>query len=89
VCKTPQDFESKIETLSTDFEKKVFIARIFDTPNLKLNTPEWKTALRKYTTEILQIREVNAPFATHNPPSGPLPFTPGWKPSETVESQEG
>ena len=81
-CKTPEEFEAKFETLQTDFEKKVLLARIFDTPNVKLNTPEWKTALRKHSTLILEIKDLNKPFASMNPPNGPLPFTPGWIPSE-------
>ena len=78
---TPSEIEAKIESVSTDFEKKVILCSVFDTPKLRLDTPEWKVVLRKYKKEILEIRELNKPFTDiSKSPDGPLPYTPGWIP---------
>lgn len=69
------ELESLLESVDSDFEKKVILVSILDDTTI---SPELKTLLRKYSKEITEIREVNQEFIDSKITS--LPFTPGWYP---------
>jgi len=74
---TPESFEQMMESATSDFEKKVILVSVLDTPKLKLGSPEWKPTMWKYSKELLEIRELNR--------LDPLLYTPGWYPETVTE----
>jgi len=63
--------KSQIESATTDEDLKIGLCKILDTPGIDVKDPEVKTFMRKYTKEILEIKEVNREFIDGNRPDLP------------------
>jgi len=66
-----EEIKSQIESATTDEDVKIGLCKILDTPGFDVKDPEVKTFMRKYTKEILEIKEVNREFIDGNRPDLP------------------
>jgi hypothetical protein len=66
-----EEIKSLIESATTDEDVKIGLCKILDTPGIDVKDTEVKTFMRKYTKEILEIKEVNQEFIDGKRPDLP------------------